>query len=162
MVWDYAICATSINSASRSIYNFMSNFWNFTAWIKVIDFVSMETPPFLRIIIASGTTSTLYPSYFNTSESSANAVVFPAQGPPVTQIRVMGSSWRALLALPMNSSSRRLERYSILSASKCFSSSCLLSLIVWVRFLRRSLISCECLLTSTAISAAFFLASTSG
>jgi hypothetical protein len=41
-------------------------------------------------VAASGTSKTLKPSYYSAYCSSASAVVLPAQGPPVTQILVIG------------------------------------------------------------------------
>ena len=115
-------------------------------------YVSTGTPPLLSIMIASGTCSTLKPIYVSTKDNSESAVVFPAQGPPVRQIRVIGDSLFSLPVLPVNSSSRRLDLCSMLSASK-FSSE-LLSLIAVARFLRCSFISFECLLMLFAISSA--------
>ena len=43
------------------------------------------------MVAASGTRSTLYPIYFRWSDRVARAVVFPAQGPPVRHILVIGS-----------------------------------------------------------------------
>ena len=68
------------------------------------------------------------------------------------QIRVIGDSLFSLPVLPVNSSSRRLDLCSMLSASR-FSSE-LLSLIAVARFLRCSFISFECLLMLFAISSA--------
>lgn len=50
----------------------------------------MSAPPSMSMVAASGTTSTRYPIYLRWSWSVAKAVVLPAQGPPVTQILVIG------------------------------------------------------------------------
>jgi hypothetical protein len=42
-------------------------------------------PPFISSVAASGTVSTTYPSICRSDYSTARAVVFPAQGPPVIQ-----------------------------------------------------------------------------
>jgi hypothetical protein len=50
----------------------------------------MKAPPYMSIVAASGTKSTLYPIYFKCRFNVAKAVVLPAQGPPVKQMRVTG------------------------------------------------------------------------
>jgi len=50
----------------------------------------MRAPPNMRIVAASGTTRTRYPIYLRCNYNVVNAVVFPAQGPPVIHIRVIG------------------------------------------------------------------------
>ena len=50
----------------------------------------MKAPPFINSVAASGTNKTLKPIYYSTTERVANAVVFPAHGPPVRHILVIG------------------------------------------------------------------------
>ena len=49
----------------------------------------MRAPPFIKIVAASGTRSTRYPICFKCSDIVVRAVVLPAHGPPVRQMRVM-------------------------------------------------------------------------
>ena len=84
---DYAI---STKISSRFIYNFIKFIWNLTALLKLIFGVWISAPPIMRMVAASGTTSTLYPICFKCSCKVARAVVLPAHGPPVTHIRVIG------------------------------------------------------------------------
>ena len=49
----------------------------------------MKHPPAIIIVAASGTSKTLKPETVSYSAIVAKAVVFPAQGPPVRQIRVI-------------------------------------------------------------------------
>ena len=60
----------------------------------------MNAPPFIKIVAASGTYNTLKPICYKTTDNVANAVVFPAHGPPVKHILVIGCllSFKAFLA----------------------------------------------------------------
>jgi hypothetical protein len=51
--------------------------------------VDAKALPFFSTFAASGTSNTLKPFCVNLKESSVSAVVFPAHGPPVTQILVI-------------------------------------------------------------------------
>jgi hypothetical protein len=47
---------------------------------------TINAPPFIRSVAASGTTRTLIPNYVKSYLIDAIAVVLPAQGPPVKHI----------------------------------------------------------------------------
>lgn len=63
----------------------------------------MKAPPFIKIVAASGTYSTLKPICCKTTDKVAKAVVFPAQGPPVKQILVIGCLLSLMAFLESNS-----------------------------------------------------------
>ena len=76
--------------SSRDICIFITLIWNRTASAKESFLVSIMAPPFIRSVAASGTSRTLKPNCYKTVDRVAKAVVFPAHGPPVRHILVIG------------------------------------------------------------------------
>ena len=65
--------------------------------MKPVD--TIKAPPFIIRVAASGTTSTLHPSYVKSYVISAIAVVLPAHGPPVNRIRTRFALPRSVFLL---------------------------------------------------------------
>ena len=118
MVGDSELYAIYIKLSSRDICSFIRLIWNLTAFAKVILGVSINAPPFIITVAASGTYKTLNPICCKTTESVAKAVVFPAHGPPVKHILVIGCllCFKAL-GCPMRSSRQLFD--GLLNGSSC-------------------------------------------
>ena len=93
----------------------------------------MKAPPFIRRVAASGTCKTLKPICWSTTDRVANAVVLPAHGPPVRQMRVIGcfDSFRAFLA--SKAPSFRLLEARVKSSLSLFDYECVLGILEFFR-----------------------------
>jgi len=89
--------------SSKDICNFIRFIWNLTELARVIFGVSIKAPPFIKMVAASGTYSTLKPICYRTTDNVARAVVLPAHGPPVKQILVIGCLLSLMAFLESNS-----------------------------------------------------------